>query len=707
MSVSHKLAAGMCLKNSSDVPMLVSQNKQSKLFVKTDGEIVIIGPKGAPIWSTRKLHTRVHRITNAGPFRLCLKDTGNLVQYNSKDELVWQTDTAMKGNGPFELLLNDNGVLLVASRDKMLIWSSAFKTTCDSARALYTNTYRVVAASRIDPWTHYVKHVLSKPNGKKEKFVWAGPKCTSCEQAKDLYRAIYPDSKSMDPAAHYLTIGRKQNRMWTSKLSCINSLAEGAVLDVGKSLISSNAKYRFTNQPDGNLVIVSIADNKVWWSLRKNETTRFEKKTGSYKLKMNSDGTLVYEGQGDVLWKTDSDGKADRPYTMTLTDKGFLQVTGGPKGIQIWTSIWAKQCEPARQWYCNKYKEVAQANIDPWIHYTENVLTKPSGQKGQYIWPGPKCETNCEDAKGAYHHRYPEVQKKDAALHFLNFGGKENRIWKGTGDMFRCINAVVSPGYIIKNITSNNGLFMASLNKFGIINIRSEISEIWNHTQLTTRRPGKGPYSLQLQNDGNLVARNADGSIYWDTNTANMGHSPYKLIVTDKGHLRIDDQRGVTVWTTRSDWENTCGAAQIKYKEEYKGTWNDFIKSLRETPQEKRVWRGPRCEQCSDAYKRYLVEYPDIKQQNLNAAEHFVKTGKYQGRIWTGANDCWKQPIRPATTIKPTSAPAPPASTPKPTTTVIDGNTYKLCTDPKYATVSDEFGRNWGTENNETCVVPK
>jgi hypothetical protein len=56
--------------------------------------------------------------------------------------------------------------------------------------------------------------------------------------------------------------------------------------------------------------------------------------------------------------------------------------------------------------------------------------------------------------------------------------------------------------------------------------------------------------------------------------------------------------------------------------------------------------------------------------------------------------------------LKPTPRPTttkPP--TPKPTTTVIDGKVYKLCKNPDNAKTPDEYGRRWGTEDGDTCVI--
>lgn len=726
---SNWIPGGICIK-SSDRPSLVSLDKKFRLFVKTDGDVVVMGPNGHKVWSLRKHHRRDAMIkADKAPFRLCLKNDGVLAQFNAKHEVVWSSDTQNKGVAPFKLHLGDRlGILSVIDARNLVIWSSGFPSTCDEARSAYLRMYKDVAKAGIDPWQHYKISVLAKPADKKEKRVWLGPSCQTCDGAKKHYHVVYPDAKHMDAAEHYLKIGRKEGREWKSRFKCLHTIQSNQYLEMGNSLISMNGKYRLLNQADGNLVSYSTETKKIRWSLKNNGTTNHGSQGATYRLRLREDGNLVYiTAKGELIWHSDSAGKANPPFEARLLDDGNLGVFGNTKDgkgvILVWSSMWPKTCELARQQYLRLNKEVAKANIDPWVHYSEHVLRKPKGEKEAFVWPGPKCVTDCERARVAYHKLYPEVSVHDAGWHYAERGRRLNRTWQGHGkDIYRCVNSVISPGYIHSTITSENGIYKATLARSGIVVVTSELGVVWQHTKHTSRRPGKGPYSLQLQNDGNLVARNADGSIYWDTNSANMGYPPFTLTVTNMGHLRIRDERGVIVWSTGDGWHPTCAGAQAQYKKENGGTWDDYLDSLLQKPHEKRVWRGPRCNQCSDAYARYVVEYPEVKNSTMNAAEHFVKIGKYQHRLWTGFDDCWKPPQniivtrKPQTTTtkppqaKPMTTPPPPAKTtqpptPKPTTTVIDGKIYNLCMNPENAVIPDEWGRKWGSENGDTCVI--
>jgi hypothetical protein len=724
----HSMPSNTCLK-SSDLASLVSKDKKYKLFVKNDGEIVVMGPNGFKAWSSFRHHRRISFVTGKGPFFFCLKKDGSLVQYNSKKEVVWSTDCSEKGTGPFQLILSDGtGILQVIDTTRLVIWSSAFPMTCDEARASYLRNHKDVAQAGVDPWLHYADRVLKQKGGKKERRVWMGPKCKSCDDAKHIYKSQYPDFKNMSAEEHYLKFGRKQNREWRAPLQCLDTLRQDYILETGKSLISMNGNYVLLNQTGGDLVVFSTVSRKQVWSLKTKETTSPKINGANCRLKLTRSGNLVYTTlKNELIWQSDSGEKANHPFELKLQNDGNLYIQGRAKDPQksiiVWASHWTKQCEEARQIYLRTYKEVAQSQVDPWVHYSEHVLRKPMGQKDAFLWVGPKCVTSCQSANEAYHRRYPQVSVNDAGWHYAEIGKKQNRVWQGMGkDPYRCVNSIISPGHIHTSITSPNGVYKANLSQStGLFVVSSELGVVWQHTKHTSRRPStKGPYTLQLQNDGNLVARNANGSIYWDTNSANLGYPPFKLIVSNMGNLQILDKRGVLVWSTGDGWQLTCAAAHERYKKEHGGgSWDDFLRSLLQKPEQKQVWRGPRCNQCSDAYARYIVEYPEVKNHQLNAAEHFVKIGKFQHRLWTGFDDCWKPPpstSRPTTptkqrlaqptSLKPTLRPTttkPP--TPKPTTTVIDGKVYKLCKNPDNAQTPDEYGRRWGTEDGDTCVI--
>jgi len=60
---------------------------------------------------------------------------------------------------------------------------------------------------------------------------------------------------------------------------------------------------------------------------------------------------------------------------------------------------------------------------------------------------------------------------------------------------------------------------------------------------------GVAPYHLTMQKDGNLVLADDVNTIFWSTNTANMGTAPYRLKLRDVVSLSVVDSNGYTFWS--------------------------------------------------------------------------------------------------------------------------------------------------------------
>jgi len=60
---------------------------------------------------------------------------------------------------------------------------------------------------------------------------------------------------------------------------------------------------------------------------------------------------------------------------------------------------------------------------------------------------------------------------------------------------------------------------------------------------------GVAPYHSTMQKDGNLVLADDVNTIFWSTNTANMGTAPYRLKLRDVVSLSVVDSNGYTFWS--------------------------------------------------------------------------------------------------------------------------------------------------------------
>ena len=74
-------------------------------------------------------------------------------------------------------------------------------------------------------------------------------------------------------------------------------------------------------------------------------------------------------------------------------------------------------------------------------------------------------------------------------------------------------------------------------------------------------------YNLQLQEDGNLVLRNANEEMIWASNSYERGEAPYRLLMQPDNNLVIYDGKGKAIWSTdvyitdQSTWKKPGFAA--------------------------------------------------------------------------------------------------------------------------------------------------
>jgi len=69
------------------------------------------------------------------------------------------------------------------------------------------------------------------------------------------------------------------------------------------------------------------------------------------------------------------------------------------------------------------------------------------------------------------------------------------------------------------------------------------------HWSSNSNANGVAPYTLTMQNDGDLVIVDSQNTKFWSSNTANIGCAPYKLKVRDVRSLKIVDCNEEPIWS--------------------------------------------------------------------------------------------------------------------------------------------------------------
>jgi hypothetical protein len=636
------MVSGDCLYPGES---FVSQPAQAfKLTLEATGDLVMRDTrKNTVVWNLYKADTSISK--GAGPFKLCLANNGNLVLHSGKDGWLWQSDTAEKGVGPFLVGIDDLGRLVVADSRKTMLWSTSFLRTCEAAKVDYKKRYPKIGNT--DPWVHYTTNVINKKGAEKQPLLWLGPKCRSCDQAAKWYSTFYPPVKEKAAAQDFLTKGKAAGRVWTAPGAdnrCINTMNEGCLAQ-GQSLISSNGNWMMLMQNDGNLVIMDLKTNKPKWSIYGNKFTTRPKGTAPFQLCLDKDGVLMITNkEKQLLWKSDTTGKGVGPFQLTMRDDGYIELRDS-RGVPTWANTYFKTCEQARNHYANEYAKYFKTKVDPWAHYNAAVLAKQGAAKEKWIWRGPLCRT-CDSAAQTYNTMYPRpatasAANRDAAVHYRDVGKKEGYFWWAAGNESVCIDTLYQPGCMTEKtpfLTSRNGKVVFGVWGDGGIGVASSDKSklYWTNNADSTRPKGKAPYTLCMQNDGNLVATNAAKQVYWSTETGGRGLAPYRLQVVDTLEAVIYDSRNVPIWSSKG--KRTCEEARAQYMAEYKAVkedpWEHF-KKTRTSPTLRYAWRGPDCMDCLKAEEAYKKRYPTVTE---DAVTHYVSKGKALGYLWNANN---------------------------------------------------------------------
>lgn len=103
----------------------------------------------------------------------------------------------------------------------------------------------------------------------------------------------------------------------------------------------------------------------------------------------------------------------------------------------------------------------------------------------------------------------------------------------------------------IRELRSADGRFRFLMLEDRNVVVRQGERLIWQSgSKSTHNRPVGSPFRLVLQNNGNLVAYDADSRGFWSSNTAKCGPRPYRLTMQDDGYCVLYDGSWVAHWTT-------------------------------------------------------------------------------------------------------------------------------------------------------------
>lgn len=95
---------------------LQSADGRLKLMFHTDGNLAL-SINGRSLWKTET--------SGLGAVKVQMREDGNLVVLNARDEVLWQTETASPENSAAKLILQDDGNMVLSKEETGPFWSSA------------------------------------------------------------------------------------------------------------------------------------------------------------------------------------------------------------------------------------------------------------------------------------------------------------------------------------------------------------------------------------------------------------------------------------------------------------------------------------------------------------------------------------------------------------------------------------------------------
>ena len=362
---SDRLLAGQGLFPGNAIH---SADGRFRFLMQTDGNLVLYGPAGQPLWSSGTHgHNNVfdvimqsdgNLVIYAGQNQalwssgtqgkagahLIVQNDGNAVMYDGSNHAVWATNTVVpatpgvpgqvgrllagqgllvngsihSADGRFTLRLQGDGNLVLAGPGNQILWASGSSG--------HTNVWDAVmqADGNLVVYDAHSKAIWS--SGTQGK---AGATLTV---QNDGNVVIY-DSGNHAVWASNTVVPAQPN---TPKQG--NRLAAGEGLIPGHAVLSPDGRFRLILQADGNLVLYGPGNTALY-------ATGTAGHGNVWDAIMQSDGNFViYDGHSKALWASGTQGKPGT--TLTVQNDGNV-VLYNTAGQAVWSSGTVVPATPA------------------------------------------------------------------------------------------------------------------------------------------------------------------------------------------------------------------------------------------------------------------------------------------------------------------------------------------------------------------------
>jgi len=613
---------------------IVSKNGVYSAVMQTDGNLVIykgeVGVFKNYIWQSGTGGNDIQ------PHQLILTENGDLIIYDGLKNQLLNTYTSWYGTVPFKLNMRDDGNLVLTDSNGWLMWHSnsvqfdpitlQSQDTVEQGEYIMDNQKLVSkngkysAVLKLDGELTVKVHE-NDPEGKE---IWNigsyhdtdGPHRLVMDFSGDaiifnkhnqaLWSSItigqgaVPNKLVMQDDGNLVILDSAGNLLWQSftgelapmTLQQPDTLWNGEYILKEQKLVSNNGKFTALLQDDGNFVLykdaTEVASNALW-------ATQTFYDTNPRKLIMENDGNLALYSQAPglrtLLWQSNTHDLGAPPYKLVMQDDGNLVISD-------WTNtfMWETRTAPilpitlasADTVQTGEYLVDDTKIVSPNGKYSvvmqkdgNVVLFKGNGASATSVWATNTAGNNnlphqlkflidgnliLYDSQSHVLWRtymnYPNIAKPNRLI--IQDDGNlvirdlvNTELWS-TNTAEAVSHALTSPDQVNANeyllddekIVSPNGIYSAVLQKDANFVLYKGTTPLWASGSYEYNYQNNIPHKLIMQRDGNLVLYNKLNVAIWYSGT-NVGlGNPKRLVMKDDGNLVILDYGNQIVWQT-------------------------------------------------------------------------------------------------------------------------------------------------------------
>lgn len=345
-----------------------SDDRRFTFVMQFDGNLVLYGPQNQPLWASNTAgQTTI--------FDGIMQGDGNLVLYNGQNQPLWASNTSGKP-GAWLIAQNDGNVVIYNTNNEPL-WAT--NTVVPAEPAAPTQVARLLPGQGLMPggsiksadgrFTFIMQGdgnlVLYGPGG---EAMWASNTAGQTGVWDIIMQAdgnlvlydghghpFWASNTNGKPGASLIVqndgnvvIYNTNNQpLWATNTVVPTSpaaptqtgrLLPGQGLLAGQSIRSTDGRFTFIMQADGNLVLYGPGDQPLWASGTNGKADVWE-------TIMQGDGNLViYDGHNHPLWASNTSGK---PGASLIVQNDGNVVIYNPANQPLWASNTVVPAEPA------------------------------------------------------------------------------------------------------------------------------------------------------------------------------------------------------------------------------------------------------------------------------------------------------------------------------------------------------------------------